>query len=977
MPKRLKKAVQKLVINTDEAGELLSALGPGAGYLFVKRFFPDARDSIRITSAYFSLGGFALAQQYVADGVVFRILVGRDDGVDVQQTVLHVVTTELRRPEADFTTAITELVERMQQGRFFIRDAHSISSPFHCKYYICDDHVGWEGSFNFSVNGLQKNAEQGSRLLTLNQVASFINWFENVATESTDLLRPLREQLEQWLYMAPPFDVYLKALNELLAGGQEETRPFAPVYFQQVVIKKSLRQLERFGGAFVVAATGLGKTIIGSEIAMLRQRSGQTNTVILLAPPLVHDKWMEQFQERRIHPYVFSITVPFTKPKGIPHHKISELKHLLEQADSQTLILIDEVHYYRNQQARERIMKESRVFGLLEPAIRQGAQVLLLTATVYGTSIGNLNGLLRLLPHRLQDTFLTQTQGPWTVQSIRDFAELDVVNTLSLPHVMAMARQRGDVDENGRVFIRYAKKQVYLPQRLTLRQISYDLPLVNEVQELFDGGLFSQKELSRVLGEDDETGIIRTNLVDFLYKVALTSWLSSPEALGEVLRHNQNTSDHPEPKKKRKKSAPTLPPEADEEHEELDSGGRYYRSLQWSQNERIRQLGPLAERLSSPEMIDDKFTQLRKIIDQRFFDAGSKILIFIRRYPTALYIQRKLRDFYGSRLAVGCTVGETTKGLAELKNRTQRDTVLAQFSPSSFPKRPRSMSIDILICTDADGLGVDLPEADTVVNYDVPEGADVLFQRAGRILRTTPHSDRHVYFFTFMPTPPSADENDSPCRQKINERFTRLTKRHRHAAGILGSDVMTNETTSDIWMDRTIEDVEGFLKWTALDIHSQATTDHELTLVQYTDRTKKLPGFVHSARYYEALVGRIFLLLRWQGQFYCVLYNLDTNRLESSGERQLLHLIACAPDTPKAFVPVPDVRDWCEKAIKAWCATTPARTMADVEKWCALALVPTPAKPAMVAQRFAKAIQTKKPTVTQETRFDELAVEKP
>ncbi|WP_366145953.1 MULTISPECIES: C-terminal helicase domain-containing protein [unclassified Nostoc] len=44
---------------------------------------------------------------------------------------------------------------------------------------------------------------------------------------------------------------------------------------------------------------------------------------------------------------------------------------------------------------------------------------------------------------------------------------------------------------------------------------------------------------------------------------------------------------------------------------------------------------------------------------------------------------------------------------------------------------------DVLICTDADGLGVNLQDADTVVNYDPPEGADELFQRAGRVLRMT------------------------------------------------------------------------------------------------------------------------------------------------------------------------------------------------------------------------------------------------
>jgi hypothetical protein len=130
---------------------------------------------------------------------------------------------------------------------------------------------------------------------------------------------------------------------------------------------------------------------------------------------------------------MFSTSVPFNEPKNEPNHKVSHLKDILQRASEKTLIIIDEVHYYRNQQTYEKTRDQvSRVYELFEPALQKGAKIVLLTATVYGTKVDNLNGLLRLLPHHRIKNELIETTDRWQVKSVEEFVRLDVVSVLSI-----------------------------------------------------------------------------------------------------------------------------------------------------------------------------------------------------------------------------------------------------------------------------------------------------------------------------------------------------------------------------------------------------------------------------------------------------------------------------------------------------------------------------------------------------------------
>ncbi len=79
MPRKLKSKLA-LVSQFDHGGQLISGVGSGVGLEFIKTYFPEAQNVIRVASAYFTLRGYKLGREYVAPEVQFHILVGKEEG---------------------------------------------------------------------------------------------------------------------------------------------------------------------------------------------------------------------------------------------------------------------------------------------------------------------------------------------------------------------------------------------------------------------------------------------------------------------------------------------------------------------------------------------------------------------------------------------------------------------------------------------------------------------------------------------------------------------------------------------------------------------------------------------------------------------------------------------------------------------------------------------------------------------------------
>jgi hypothetical protein len=353
MPRNLKAP---LVIQNSQENKPLSGVGPGVALKFVQAHFVEAEHTIRIASAYFTLQGYKLGRNHISSNVKIQILVGKEEGHNVQATVIDEIIAGLGQCETDIWETVFDLVERMKNGHFIIRDAREMKTRFHSKFYICDNKLIWHGSANYTGLGLNQSAEQVSISRNEEQIALFTEWYDKVAQDAKDLLAELIARLEAWLNLAKPFEVYLKTLLLLnnLPDYAVRGMAYPPAYYQKGVIARALRQSEEYGGALIVAATGLGKTIIGAEIALHLISEGKIKRVILIAPNGVRENWEQQLEGRDIYVKFFNIGVLFLNKPAHSYQQIAQLEKLLKTADENTAIIIDEVHFYRNQLLSQR-----------------------------------------------------------------------------------------------------------------------------------------------------------------------------------------------------------------------------------------------------------------------------------------------------------------------------------------------------------------------------------------------------------------------------------------------------------------------------------------------------------------------------------------------------------------------------------------------------------------------------------------------
>ncbi len=132
---------------------------------------------------------------------------------------------------------------------------------------------------------------------------------------------------------------------------------------------------------------------------------------------------------------------------------------------------------------------------------------------------------------------------------------------------------------------------------------------------------------------------------------------------------------------------------------------------------------------------------------------GKKILIFTQYKDTAYYLYHNLlhwienetnlhtwlKDPERNRIKIGLVTGDT--------DTSTKINYLKRFAPQAnngFEEVRKFGEIEILISTDALSEGVNLQDADAVINYDLPWNPMVIVQRVGRVNRIGNEKDVHV-----------------------------------------------------------------------------------------------------------------------------------------------------------------------------------------------------------------------------------------
>jgi superfamily II DNA or RNA helicase len=725
-----------------------------------------------------------------------------------------------------------------------------------------------------------------------------------------------------------------------------------------------LRQIDTWQSSILVAATGLGKTVMGAEVALQLHARGEIKRAILLSPGgNVQDEWCNQLDARDIPYKSFTNTILFHKNEDKNSlNQVSKLDRQLADADQNTLIIVDEAHVFRNQLlVSRRKGYNSRVIERIGTVVNEKkARIILLTATPYSTSVVNLNSLLALIPHWGAKNFWGE-QEALSVKRVDEFVKLPMCTVIGLPHVIKLAQKRNDVDEGGRVFIDFPDRRRYMPKKLNLQAVHYQLPTDELFQIAWNANCFDQLKRARqwVIEEKSRNASdMFQATIDYIRNTAVDAWLSSPSALRIAVAKNLLTQD-PKGTNEVLWSAVEITPSKNRDETSADDLLKddkkpYKPFLKASLKERQAYLTPLLEGLKAIENCpesDSKLIALRDILIERCQNGG-KALVFTTLHATASYLHRNL-----SEMLPDIRIDATVDGKS-LKPMKERQRMQKMFAPKAnrVDVIDEDDKLDVLIVTDADGVGVNLQDADTVISYDLPREADKIIQRVGRVLRPTEDREREIYLYVLYPLNDIPDPEMKNVMNKVMDRFNRVTHRHDSAQMILNAPVMPSDVVGHSQNSGQIIHLDSEVDINALlekdgDILAQFISEgdtsraiqHQAILEEprNKERALNLGDNINSARYYDEKDVLVYALI-FDGnakRHVTLLYNQSQKEFLDKDDSEILDLLACDENTAPALAKTADVEKLVNRVIRKWCIEQEKR-LDTIKKVCSLVLIP-------------------------------------
>jgi superfamily II DNA or RNA helicase len=677
--------------------------------------------TVRIATAFFEPGGWELLSSVLA-GRNVRILVGRNEGgADRLEDLLSEFFAEIEQGViAERVRVLQEILSALRENKIAVRlsltgqrtalDARVY--PHHAKLYIADTSGAIVTSANFTRSGLALSREAGYLVTEPYDVAYFVSCFDAYFDAAESLTEPLIEALEELLELRSPHEVYARVILEIYGAPAEKTAGNLPepARYQQPIIARITRSLADTRGAFLVASTGLGKTVIAAHAVSRLKQAGLIHSVIVIAPAGLRDMWQQAMRNARVSSREYSYQI-LSYDDWQKYRQVLLLENELRGDLSGVLIILDESHHMRNAQdsAHELRLRNQRIIS----AVERGASLLLLTATPYSRSVDDINHQLKLLPKvRLSGQFF-ETEAHYSIARPAELSELPPCTVLTAPTVV---RHFSQLDANGERYIIFSQqKRLYFPSRIHLRTVEF------------------QNTTNRILAELIQKRLLvraATSSEESLFDEPLPA--GSRDALFEARLMHQFCSSHAQVAEALKK---------------LSREGGYERM----RFERQAELSAVAERMLS-ELIrlpDLKLHKLAEIIERH---RDEKIVVFCIYQQTARSLVQSLKSQFPG-LVVATTVSASPD---ELEN------ILDFFAPvangriepgndrSEFAERLQKHKIDILIASEAIAEGFNLQDARILINYDLPWSVLHLAQRMGRLMRPW-HVPRELLIYNFVP----------------------------------------------------------------------------------------------------------------------------------------------------------------------------------------------------------------------------------
>lgn len=890
--------------------------------------FEKAELSVKISSGFFTVSGFNQIQSALIGTTTF-ILVGYDDtqSANLVGKLLEDVRVDLMRWEhKNRREAVSQLVAKLSKQEIYFRENDDepyadarIRKNDHGKVYIVDDRMVWLGSPNLTNKGLLENHESVGALIDPERVQIWVRLFKEKwdAPDTKDLTQELLQRLRAWLELVDPFHVYLKSIQALVPREEPEPprkRYKLPADYQQVIIKRIVRQLKTYKGAMLVASTGMGKTIMATDACYRLYREHFVDTVLIFAPKLTHLNWEEDLDNAGINHQIFSREILGTKRSSGAEAR--RLQRYLDKLDDQYIIVIDESHYFRNENKPGGRQKRS-FSRVIERANESGCYVLLLTATPYAKGFEDINNQLKLLPHCAPEQTRT-TSGQYVLPSMVEevirhpnawvipkfgffeaFRRLEVVTLISTSWV---ARNFGISTAEGD-YVKRPDGDMWIP-RLNLLTVNIPLPFEKEMKNLIGLGLFKHVHQSFPTREG---GFITTDST--IEENVSEAWASSPLALKETLYQVMQDD--------------------------------YDVSFKISQDKRQELIYPVYSNLLGMNYQDDP--KLQALLQLITGHSGEKVVIFTRRHSTAAYLENAIKD-----LLPDSSVATPIRLLNPLEYGTYEDDkvqkMIESFAPISNGIKPSSNGINILILTNAQSTGINLQDANVVINYDLAWTPDVILQRTGRIMRFW-KEPRQVHIYAFIGIFEKHDPKLPYDSSRVSKQLASLAARSKEAQEIAEVPILPESERQRItslgkFSRVTLADM-GELDATEVEDYSGGSPflKHITALIQNQERADNLADDINSAKLYDGEHEIVYLLIRHQDEFEWLVFNVSLNQLEEWSNDKLLEAIACNEDESVAVVDKETLETVAQSMRNDWCKRNNVPS-GKVERICAMYLKP-------------------------------------
>lgn len=887
-------------------------------------------NEIRIATAYFEGSGFQALQESLS-GRKIRLLVGRPEGgEDRLREVLDEFIRELSLgPMEKRTHAMRQMLAALEQGWMAVSIGKTeIMEPVwmdarylyhHAKLYIADRSSVVVTSANFSYQGLCISREAGYTVTDSDDVNFFVEQFDQYFDVSRSVTQELINALRAWLQALDPYVIYARALLELYGLPDEAVPPRLPplAEYQKGVVSSVLRSMTEYEGSFLVASTGLGKTIIAAHVAAYLRMQEQINTALVISPAGLREVWRRWIRSAHVSSEEFSHST-LTREDGDGNLPI--LEHELKQINEETLLIIDESHRLRNEDGKNREIRLSN--ERIQNAVRRNkAKVLLLTATPYGKDISEVQSQLNLLPAPVSDLStslgLSVEATSWQIDTLAQLTELPICTVLTTPDVVS---HFGETDENGERFVRFGNDKRYFPRRIRLLTEKYNNPFDDLFADLLERKLLYKAV--EPLGNDQQDALFDTSelvtngqRLPLQEALLLHQFCSSPAEVVRIFEHLE----------KSKYSYDFA------NQKELN---RFIRSNKKYLNEQKKPIN------------DQKLGKLKNIILK---NPQQKIVVFCEYIRTAKYVKEGLEN-----ILRGIKVDTTV-------DNSDLDSLLQRFAPIANDVLPEDQNIDaeirVLIASRAISEGFNLQDASILVNYDLPWTVLQLAQRMGRILRPW-HEPRDISIYNFVPS----TMNNTRIKHARNwqERLRERSRQHHSLAQIpvmVYEDVKKGEIDKDYEMEKLGRelylakdsiaelDLDEVMKFIS-NVDDLTTSSFYNDLAQITNKEEimQLPAGIRSAVKKNGK-SRLFLLLRRnRNHLDTVIADQDGVALnESRSKDEVMKLIRCEPETPIATAekyPSDDEFDsWIEGTRQKW-ARKHNLDPYKLQIVCALALLP-------------------------------------